>query len=85
MKSPINNKITTQLIAKKGALNLNVIAVLNGSIELAESPRSKEYIKVPAKTIKTKYFPNFNFLSKLALICFCFILVNKDLLTLQKI
>ena len=74
MKSPIINKVTTQLIAKNGALNLNVIAVLNGSIELADSPKSKEYIKVPARAISTIYFPNFNFLSKLALMYFCFIL-----------
>ena len=54
----------SKILVKEGTEGVAVnspIAVLNGSIELAESPKSKEYIKVPAKTISTIYFPNFNF------------------------
>ena len=43
INKPTNNIINTHIKAIIGALNLNVIALLKGSIELKVKPKSKEY------------------------------------------
>jgi hypothetical protein len=43
INKPTNNIINTHIKAIIGALNLNVIALLKGSIELNVKPKSKEY------------------------------------------
>jgi hypothetical protein len=70
------NRNNTQTKAKGGALNLKVIALLNGSIALAFRPKSNEYKKVILKQNKKAYFPNFIILSFFSLITFCLIPMN---------
>ena len=72
--------INTHNKAIIGALNLNVIALLNGSIALAVKPKSKEYKNNDPNIASTIYFIFLRDKSFFVFILFCLMPMDKAIL-----